>query len=66
MEPENTDNCVILANLCSQAKRWEEGGIFGFWNAVSEWKRTVLGEENQILVTISFQVLFHIAKKGQN
>ena len=66
MEPENTGTCVILANLCSQAERWEEGGIFGFWNAVSEWKRTVLGEENQILVTISFQVLFHIAKKGQN
>lgn len=66
MEPENTGTCVILANLCSQAERWEEGGIFGFWNAVSEWKRTVLGEENQILVTISFQVLFHIAKKGKN
>lgn len=66
MEPENTGTCVILANLCSQAERWEEGGIFGFWNAVSEWKRTVLGEENQILVTVSFQVLFHIAKKGKN
>ena len=36
MEPENTSNCVILANLYSQAGRWEEGGISRFWNTVSE------------------------------
>ena len=30
-------------------------------SAVFKWKETVLGKENQVLVTVSFQVIFHIA-----